>query len=267
MRIEQLLVDVPPARRAAGRRARRGCRRRWGCGRHTGPRTTTCQSSQRVTVTSSCSDTAWKTVARSWKPSARRGPTRSSRLTFAGARTVTAPCGVAARSSPHPTARGSPPCGLPSRRGDARERDDVELLAAGARVDAGGPQQGLRGRRPSSPSRERGAQRLAALREGGVDAAEHLLAGRRRDAAGRGGPARRVRSRRSAPARRRCGRTLPASRRRAYQAALRLGHAVGSRARPGGEPLGHLQLHHDQHPLEATASAGGRSARPGTEML
>ena len=43
----------------------------------------------RVAMTSSYSATAWKTVARSWKPSGRRRPTDSWRLTFAGARTVT----------------------------------------------------------------------------------------------------------------------------------------------------------------------------------
>ena len=60
---------------------------------------------------------------------------------------------------------------------------------------------------------------------------------------------RRGRSRRWAPARRRCAARSPRAA-RGIPGGLDARHPVGLRAGPGGEPLGHLELDHDEHPLE-----------------
>ena len=75
----------------------------------------------------------------------------------------------------------------------------------------------------------------------------NTAARRRSRPAARRGSARPARSRRSAPARTPCGRpTRPCGRRRTRRLDRR--DAVRARPRRGGEPLGHLGLHHHQHP-------------------
>ena len=61
--------------------------------------------------------------------------------------------------------------------GDAGEGVDVQLFAAGRWVHAGRAQCFLRGGGAACPARQGGAQRLAALGEGGVDHREHLFTG------------------------------------------------------------------------------------------
>src|SRR4051812_44528861 len=73
------------------------------------PRTSTPGSSAIATVTSSVSDSDWKTVATSWKPSLRTAPTARCRFTLDGTRTVTGRGTTASTSS----AYGQPSPGRP----------------------------------------------------------------------------------------------------------------------------------------------------------
>ncbi len=203
-------TPVRSARSGAARTARllssRGTRSAWT------PSTVTLMSSASRAVTSSVTETAWKTLTSSWYPSRRSGPTTSARFTLPGARAVTVlvvvlvVIGSTLRASSSARRRAA---------ATAANCSNDERLAPGARVDPGGPEHRLGGGRRPGPPREGGPQRLAPLGERGVDAREDHLAAAPASEAGRAGSARRGRSRRSAPARRRCaGRRPRAGRRR-----------------------------------------------------
>ena len=125
----------------------------------------------------------------------------------------------------------------------------VQHLAAGGRVDARRGQGGLDGGGVAGHRAERRAQRLAALGERRVDDGEHLLAGRggrRRVPAGPGDqPGVDVGDRPEDAAR-----DVADAAYVGVPGGLHRRHAVGARARRGGQPVGDLGLHHHQAPLQ-----------------
>ena len=146
----------------------------------------------------------------------------------------------------------------PGRRGGLREVvppgqhgefGDAECLTACAGVEASRADQAFRLCRRPGPARQRGAERLAALAERGVDDREHLPAGRRgprwidpgeRDQARidpRHGP--------EHGPRHRPGEAHPGG-----PGQLGRGHPVLAAARRRAHPRPHLRLHHDQAVLQ-----------------
>src|SRR5690348_15752691 len=106
---------------------------------------------------------AWYTVASSWYPSLRTGPTCKWRLIFAGTRTRTGPSAPSRGRSYSSSSSGSvTPQTLPGSAerpgrygGDVGEPLDGQRFAAGTRVDAGGTQQPLGGIRAAGPAGQR----------------------------------------------------------------------------------------------------------------
>ena len=191
----------------------------------------------------------------------RAGRRRGSRLTFA-ARARSPIDGGGAGGAPR-TGRPPPTAG--------RRADQAAAIGRSPRRSA--PRRAPAGRRPAGAARPRprpasrpsaasaAAQRLAALREGGVDHGEDLLAG-----GGRRRGSRRVQA------------TSPESTLGAGQNTLRADragpahvgvpgglhrrHAVRLRARGGGQPVGDLGLHHDQPRAQAWEALAAGAAAP-----
>ena len=149
------------------------------------------------------------------------------------------------------------------RLGDPGERRDVEHLAARGRVDARGRQGGLgrrRGRRPAPRSAARsscGAGRRRRRRRANTCSRLAVVAGGSRRVPARPGPESTLGTGQK---------TLRGDRPRPAYVGVPGGldrrHAVGARARAGGQPVGHLGLHHHQAPLERRAAARAGAAAP-----
>ena len=122
-----------------------------------------------------------------------------------------------------------------------------------------------RGRRAAGPSGQRGAERLASLRERRVDHRERGRADRRP-------PARRRQVNETRPestlgtGQKTFGGTLPALRALAYQASLTLGMPYTLEPGRGDQPVGDLLLHHHQA-VRRLGSWASRCSTTGTATL
>ena len=162
--------------------------------------------------------------------------------------------GPAPSTAPGPAPQhGRPPALWRRRRAGFRDpgkRRDVDDLTAGGGIDARGAQAPFGLRRAAGPTGQCRAQGLAALGECGIDDGEHLFPGGRGD--GR------------LPARERHEAGVDLGRRpedvhaddaglahTAVPGRLDRGNTVGLGSRPGGQPVGHLVLDHDQAVAEA----------------
>ena len=181
--------------------------------------------------------TRGRQVARSWKPSGRRGPTASATLTFAGTRTVTDGMpGGTRRWTVRLAHRGVPP-----RSGRVV---DGQLLATRPRISP--PRAGWSlPTRVTPPSVTMPRAGSWSLREGRVHDGEHIppVGSVRRIVPDECRP---TRSRRSGAGQNTVRATVPGRLDVGVPRRLHRWHAVRPAARSGGQPVCHLLLDHDQ---------------------